>query len=237
MPFCCALWTRLIVQELFRKKGMWLRLLLWLRYYWYWTMRNRTQSCVFMENSMWSNNNEFIIGKISYGYWIYQLTRNLHIDNVWEMHVIFQTAYYVGCVILTPLSRIPENINILILLSPIACIWKPHSCHALLILAHSTFITKINLAKKERKKKKLQYGNTEKLVLWLCEKESELRVINFTKNRNSALSHTHTHSNTSYSLGERIVTLCLARESAYDDISLALFYLPLSHLLSVCLYE
>lgn len=40
--------------------------------------------------------------------------------------------------------------------------------------------------------KKLQYGNTEKLVLWLCEKESELRVINFTKNRNSLLSRTHT---------------------------------------------
>lgn len=192
MPFCCALWTRLIVQELFRKKRHVITIIAMITIL---LILNNTEShsiMCFMENSMWSNNNGFIIGKISYGYWIYQLTRNLHIDNVWEMHVIFQTAYYVGCVILTPLSHIPENINILILLSPIGCIWKPHSCPALLILAHSTFITKINLAKKERKKK-LQYGNTEKLVLWLCEKESELRVINFTKNRNSALSHTHTY--------------------------------------------
>lgn len=161
------------------KKGMWLRLLLWLRYYWYWTIRNRTQSCVFMENSMWSNNNEFIIEKISYGYWIYQLTRNLHIDNVWEMHVIFQTAYYVGCVILTPLSRIPENINIFILLSPIACIWKPHSCPARSLHSRPFYIYHRDKLSKERKKKKTsvwQHWKVGLVTVWKGKRASRHKL-------------------------------------------------------------
>lgn len=162
------------------KKGMWLRLLLWLRYYWYWTMRrNRTQSCVFMENSMWSNNNGFIIGKISYGYWIYQLTRNLHIDNVWEMHVIFQTAYYVGCVILTPLSHIPENINILILLSPIACIWKPHSCPARSLHSRPFYIYHKDKLSKERKKIKTsvwQHWKVGLVTVWKGKRASRHKL-------------------------------------------------------------
>lgn len=90
-------------------------------------------------------------------------------------------------------------------------------------------------------KKKLQYGNTEKLVLWLCEKESELRVINFTKNRNSLLSRTHTYtlSQTKKESSDIVSDKRARATMIYLTLSLSLWFIysSLTCCLLLCVYE